>query len=117
MQKCCSILLMSVHERAVQKSTRRHPAGRASVSAGSPNQYGILCSRYASHKMTGKRFKQFDSKLLFNLSMAKSKKNLLALFTGQKAGLYGLVIIARWAPPVPIPNTTVKPLSADGTMS
>ena len=35
----------------------------------------------------------------------------------QKAGLYDLVIIARKAPPVPISNTTVKLLSADGTMS
>ena len=34
-----------------------------------------------------------------------------------KAGLYDLVIIARKVPPVPIPNTTVKLLSADGTMS
>jgi hypothetical protein len=36
---------------------------------------------------------------------------------GKKADLYDLVIIARKAPPVPIPNTTVKLLSADGTMS
>lgn len=34
-----------------------------------------------------------------------------------KAGLNGLVIIARVVPHVPIPNTTVKPLSADGTVS
>lgn len=34
-----------------------------------------------------------------------------------KAGLYDLVIIARKVPPVPISNTTVKLLSADGTMS
>jgi hypothetical protein len=35
----------------------------------------------------------------------------------KKAGLDGLVIIARVVPHVPIPNTTVKPLSADGTSS
>lgn len=35
----------------------------------------------------------------------------------QRPGLYGLVIIASVAPPVPIPNTEVKPLSADGTWS
>ena len=35
----------------------------------------------------------------------------------QKAGPYDLVIIARKVPPVPISNTTVKLLSADGTMS
>ena len=35
----------------------------------------------------------------------------------QKAGLYGLVIIAKVDPHVPIPNTTVKPFSADGTAS
>ena len=34
-----------------------------------------------------------------------------------EAGLYDLVIIARKVPPVPISNTTVKLLSADGTMS
>ena len=34
-----------------------------------------------------------------------------------KASLYGLVIIAKVDPPVPIPNTTVKPFSADGTAS
>ncbi len=35
----------------------------------------------------------------------------------KKAGLYGLVIMAEVVPPVPIPNTEVKPSSANGTMS
>jgi hypothetical protein len=35
----------------------------------------------------------------------------------KQARIYGLVIIARVDPHVPIPNTTVKPLSANGTMS
>ena len=56
-----------------------------------------------------KRFKQ--------TTQIQSPENLLTdHIIGMKAGLYGLVIIARRAPPVPISNTTVKPLSADGTM-
>jgi hypothetical protein len=35
----------------------------------------------------------------------------------QKGRFDGLVIIAKDAPHVPIPNTTVKPFSADGTKS
>ena len=48
---------------------------------------------------------------------SKEPENLLTYDLPEKAGLYGLVIIARREPPVPISNTTVKPLSADGTMS
>jgi hypothetical protein len=35
----------------------------------------------------------------------------------KKGRFDGLVIIAKDDPPVPIPNTTVKPFSADGTKS
>jgi hypothetical protein len=35
----------------------------------------------------------------------------------KKAALYGLVIMAEVEPPVPIPNTEVKPSSANGTVS
>ena len=35
----------------------------------------------------------------------------------QKGRFDGLVIIAKVVPHVPIPNTTVKPFSADGTKS
>lgn len=54
--------------------------------------------------------------LLIN-SSSKCQKNLNTYKSQEKAGLYDLVIIARKVPPVPIPNTTVKLLSADGTMS
>ena len=46
-----------------------------------------------------------------------AQKNLSHYINGKKAGLYGLVIIMLVAPPVPIPNTTVKRHHADGTMS
>jgi hypothetical protein len=46
-----------------------------------------------------------------------SEKPTYSHIFGKKADLYDLVIIARRAPHVPISNTTVKPLSADGTMS
>lgn len=39
-------------------------------------------------------------------------------YSFQKQGRFdGLVIIAKVVPHVPIPNTTVKPFSADGTSS
>ena len=50
-------------------------------------------------------------------SKHKVQKNLSHHIPPERAGLYGLVIIARCAPPVPISNTNVKTLCADGTMS
>ncbi len=46
-----------------------------------------------------------------------SLRSLWRNLTGRQAGLVSLVTMARVAPPVPIPNTEVKPLSADGTAS
>lgn len=53
----------------------------------------------------------------FPTSDIRYQKNLNTYQIGKRADLYDLVIIARKEPPVPISNTTVKLLSADGTMS